>query len=67
MAPHSSIEVLTMKYRLFGVVVCLSFIIVFSVTAPAQKIGGYKEISAKDAGAKAAAEFAVSSQGEKTK
>ena len=53
-----------MKYRVFGIVAFMGLFAMFAVTASAQKTGGYKEISKDDAGAAAAAEFAVSAEAE---
>ena len=55
-----------MKYRLFVIVAFAGLVAMFAATANAQKVGGYKEISKDDAGARAAAEFAVSAEAEKT-
>ncbi|MBK7391859.1 MAG: hypothetical protein IPI64_00995 [Chloracidobacterium sp.] len=55
-----------MKNYFFGVVVFIGMMAMFALTANAQKVGGYKEIAKDDAGAQAAAAFAVSSQAEKT-
>lgn len=54
-----------MKFRFYGVVVFVGLVAMFAVTAQAQKVGGYKEIPKNDAGARAAAEYAVSAQAEK--
>lgn len=55
-----------MMQRIFGLAVIVSLMIIFSADAYAQKLGGYKEIPKTDPAAKAAAEFAVSAEAEKT-
>ena len=55
-----------MKYRFIGIAVFVGMMAMFAVTANAQIVGGYKAIAADDAGAQAAAEFAVSAEAAKT-
>ena len=55
-----------MKNRIFLMSAFLGLFAIFAVTANAQKVGGYKPIAADDAGAQAAAEFAVGAESEKT-
>jgi hypothetical protein len=47
-------------------IAALAAIICFGAEARAQKVGGYKEISKTDAGAVAAADYAIKAQSEKT-
>ena len=56
-----------MKYRFIGIAVFVGMMAMFAVTANAQIVGGYKAIAADDAGAQAAAEFAVSAEAAKSK
>lgn len=55
-----------MKFRVFGAVTLLGVVAIFAGAANAQKVGGYRDIPKTDSGAKAAAEFAVSTQAEKS-
>ena len=55
-----------MKYPFFGIIALIGLTAMFAVTANAQKVGGYKDIAADDAGARAAAEFAVGTEAAKT-
>lgn len=55
-----------MKNRIFVTSAFLGLFAIFAVSANAQKVGGYKSIAADDAGARAAAEFAVKEQAKKT-
>lgn len=54
-----------MKDTFMKLIICLTAVLVFAGAATAQKVGGYKEISKSDAGARAAAEFAVEAQAKK--
>lgn len=55
-----------MKNRIFVTSAFLGLFAIFAVSANAQKVGGYKSIAADDAGARAAAAFAVKEQAKKT-
>lgn len=55
-----------MKYRFFGIAVFVGMMVMFAVSANAQMVGGYKSIASDDAGAQAAAEFAVDAQSTKS-
>ncbi|MFM9903157.1 MAG: cystatin domain-containing protein [Pyrinomonadaceae bacterium] len=56
-----------MNKRLFSIALSIGVFMALAVaTASAQKLGGYKEVSASDAAVRAAAEFAVSAQAEKS-
>lgn len=56
-----------MNKRLFSIALSIGvFMTLAVVSASAQKVGGYKEVSASDAAVQAAAEFAVNAQAEKT-
>lgn len=56
-----------MNKRLFSIALSVGVFMTLAVAAAsAQKVGGYKEVSASDAAVQAAAEFAVNAQGEKT-
>ncbi len=52
--------------RIFLISGIAAAILAMAFTASAQKLGGYKDIPKTDAAAKEAAEFAVSTQAEKT-
>ena len=54
-------------FRMFFVPVVLGLVLGCATSGFAQKVGGYKEISKTDAGAVAAANFAVSAQAKKTR
>lgn len=51
--------------RISLILTALSVTLTFVIAGSAQKVGGYKEISKDDAGARAAAVFAVGAAGEK--
>lgn len=55
-----------MESRVSVFVCAMAAIMFFGNIANAQKVGGYKEITKTDAGARAAAAFAVKAQTEKT-
>ena len=56
-----------MNKRLFSIALLLGVFMTLAVaSASAQKVGGYKEVSASDASVQAAAEYAVSAQAEKS-
>jgi hypothetical protein len=54
-----------MRIKLTFLPIALAAILVLMFTASAQKVGGYKTIAKTDAGARAAAEFAVDAQAER--
>jgi len=54
-----------MKYKLSVLPFALASMLVIASMASAQKTGGYKAIAKADAGARAAAEFAVDAQAER--
>ena len=56
-----------MNRRLFSMALSVGIFMTLAVAAAsAQKVGGYKEVSASDAAVQAAAEFAVNAQAEKS-
>lgn len=56
-----------MNKRLFSIMLSIGVFMTLAVSAAsAQRVGGYKEVSASDAAVQAAAEFAVNAQAEKS-